>query len=397
MRKHFFIQLFAILTSFLILIQPLTLRYWARPILAISVLLTVWIYLLLDYHKKISEQKVILKNLADENRELDDIVSKADIGLAIIDSFGLVEQVNKQFKMIAKEAHFVDNRNGSINIRYSTEFVRIITLANKKSHKIKDEIKLGSRWYLCIARSLYDAQKIIVVLTDITKSKQVDKIKRNLIANVSHELNTPLTIINGYADLLLEKEFGKESSEYLETMKKHINRLMVILKDVLELSKLEKDDKIRGLCKLNAKNSIDGVIDLLKPKIEENSVKVKIVCPSDIEIVVNPQMFEQMMFNLIENGIKFSKNGQIEISYKEKKNRVVEIIVSDTGIGIARRHIDKIFERFFVVSRSRSGHLVGTGLGLAIVKHIVVLHNGAINVKSKVGEGTKFIIWLPRG
>ena len=157
------------------------------------------------------------------------------------------------------------------------------------------------------------------------------------------------------------------------------------------LSELEEKGLTQIKERVNLKEIAEGIFKIFKQKAEEKGLKLNLICEDKPVIKGDPFKLEQMFINLIDNAIKYTKEGEVTVSLKKVDKKVI-VSVRDTGIGIPKEHLDRIFERFYVVDKSRSKKLGGTGLGLSIVKHIVLLHNGKINVKSTVGKGTEFII-----
>ncbi|MES0491051.1 MAG: ATP-binding protein [Leptospirales bacterium] len=224
--------------------------------------------------------------------------------------------------------------------------------------------------------------------------KNLEQIKKDLIANVSHELRTPLTAIKGYLETL-EEDIPGDSSKYITILQRHTERMINIVQDLLILSELETEKKIDfsegvDLCEL-----IDDVANALGGKARSKELFLNIEKPEKEKIFIPGDSFrlEQAFINLVENAIKYTETGGITLKI-EKDFKEAKISVSDTGSGIAEEHIPRVFERFYVVDKSRSRKLGGTGLGLSIVKHIVQLHKGRIHVESKINRGTVFTLFF---
>jgi two-component system phosphate regulon sensor histidine kinase PhoR len=165
---------------------------------------------------------------------------------------------------------------------------------------------------------------------------------------------------------------------------------------LLFLSKLEERGAKLELEKVNLKNTIENILRIFEHRLKEKELDLKLEIEDSIPLIkADLFQLEQMLINLIDNAIKYTEKGEISISLKSKDKEWVTIEVQDTGIGIPKEHLPRIFERFYVVDKSRSRGLGGTGLGLSIVKHTVLLHNGTIDVESSPGSGTKFSITLP--
>ena len=256
-------------------------------------------------------------------------------------------------------------------------------------------LELNNRIFLCSATSLKSKEEIVLVFHDITEIKEIEKMKRDFVANVSHELRTPLTAIKGFVETLLDEEKDLNKKHYLKIIQRHTDRLINIVKDLLLLSQLEERRSKLEIEDVNLKRLLEDISKMFIEKIKQKKLKLKIEIQKDLPLVkADPFKLEQMFINLIDNAIKYTDKGEIKISIEQIDN-LIKIVVADTGIGISEKHLSRIFERFYVVDKSRSRRYGGTGLGLSIVKHVVLLHNGKIEVKSKKNKGTKFTIYLP--
>lgn len=237
-------------------------------------------------------------------------------------------------------------------------------------------------------------EEMIILLSDITGITNLEKIKKDFIVNVSHELKTPLTAIKGFVETLDEEENIK-NKDYIDIIKRHTDRLIFIVQDLLHLSSLEEGGGGAEIEKVDLEHLIEKIIRMFDEKVKGKSIKLNFRLINKV-----PQLsgdifkLEQMFINLIDNAIKYTDKGNIYISL-DKDNESIIIVIQDEGIGISDEHLSRIFERFYVVDKSRSRKLGGTGLGLSIVKHIVMLHRGTVDVDSVQGKGTKFTIKLP--
>lgn len=261
------------------------------------------------------------------------------------------------------------------------------------------------RYYFANVIPLDSPEKeIIVVMFDITDFKRLEKIKADFIANVSHELRTPLTAIKGYTETLEEDayESPEDQKHFIKIIKRHTDRLINLVSDLLVLSEVEGRDSLsRESSKSDFEEiSIDEIvkssIEALRAKAADKCLDVSINAQEEnLKINANRFLLEQMFINLIDNAVKYTPDGgKVGISLG-RKNSSVSIEISDTGIGIPKEHLPRIFERFYRVDKTRSRNLGGTGLGLSIVKHIVITHGGKIDVQSEQGKGSTFSITLP--
>lgn len=228
--------------------------------------------------------------------------------------------------------------------------------------------------------------------------QKMDHIKSDLISNVSHELRTPLTSIAGYTKLMLHEKTGPlvpSQKECLKIINGETDRLTRLITNLLDVSRLESG-KIRFKAEaINLKAIAQHIIEIVRPSAEEKKLTLRITCPEEIPLVMgNSDLLNQVYTNLIGNAIKFTEpGGEITIGIRIEKN-TVESYVQDTGQGIKKEDIPKLFERFYQVDSSSTRVHGGTGLGLAIVKHIISAHNGKIWCESEVGKGTRFVFQL---
>lgn len=240
-----------------------------------------------------------------------------------------------------------------------------------------------------------DIVSYIVIVIDNSKNKKAEAMRREFSSNVSHELKSPLTSINGYAELIatgLAKD--DDIKKFGQIINEEGNRLLNIIDDILKLSKLDEENLQEGKTIVNIKNVVDESINRFKRISEMKNIKVENkVC--DINIKTHESLFTDLVTNIYENAIKYNKtNGQITVKC-EKNKKNIKLIIEDRGIGIKKEDLSRIFERFYVADKQRTRTLKSTGLGLSIVKHICDYLNYDIKVESKYGYGSKFIISIP--
>ncbi len=265
---------------------------------------------------------------------------------------------------------------------------------------------LGNRQRVMQAHgsALHDSEDraigVVVVLNDVTDFRRLEDIRRDFVANVSHELKTPITSIKGFVETLLDGAINDsvDSERFLRIIAKQADRLHAIIEDLLSLSKIEQSEDADDIV-LEA-GPICGVlgsaVHTCQNGARDRDIAVVLECDDSLEAKINPMLLEQAVVNLLDNAIKYSDPGR-EVSIRtEVADDEVLIHVADHGCGIAEEHVTRIFERFYCVDRARSRKLGGTGLGLAIVKHIVQAHHGRVTVESALGLGSTFTIHLPK-
>ncbi len=331
--------------------------------------------------------------LISQKEKLKNIIDSINEGVIVIDKQGKIETTNHKFKNIF---NISDLKNRYYwEILNNVEFEELIKSTAEKKQRQTREYKRGDKIFLC-ETAIMQNNKIIIVFHDITERKKMEIYKRELIDNVSHELKTPLTLIQGFVETLEEEEQDETKRKYLEIIKKNSERLINIVNDLAVLSKTESkfSDK-SDFKKISLNPIINNTAMLFKERMEKKGIKFKIKIPkSDIFIIGDSFLMEEVLTNLLDNAYKYTEKGKIVVSLRKEKNNAI-LTVSDTGIGIPSNSIERIFERFYVVDKSRSRQTGGTGLGLSIVKHIILLHSGNIKVESEEGKGSEFIITLP--
>ena len=254
---------------------------------------------------------------------------------------------------------------------------------------------MNNKTFLCSATFLQYKEEITIVFHDITEIKKLQKIKTDFVLNVSHELRTPLTSIKGFIETIETGTLDDENKHYMGIIKRNTDRLINIINDLLSLSEMEEKGTKLQLETVNLKDIIEHALVVFEQQIQSKGFFVHLSIDPDLPTVQgDPFKLEQVFINLIDNAMKYTEKGGITIEMKSQDKKIV-ITLQDTGAGISPEHLSRIFERFYVVDKSRSKKLGGTGLGLSIVKHIILLHNGTIKAESTLGHGTTFIITLP--
>lgn len=239
----------------------------------------------------------------------------------------------------------------------------------------------------------------LVVLNDMTRLQRLENIRRDFVANVSHELKTPITAIKGSVETLMDGAVNeKEDAErFLGIIARQSDRLNAIIEDLLALSRIEQDEEQAGieLSRTPLREVLLDTLQACQAKAQNKQITLEMECQEGLEANINAPLFEQALINLLDNAIKYSRDkGRIRLTAAGDFSSLV-INVQDWGTGIPQEHLHRLFERFYRVDKARSRKLGGTGLGLAIVKHIIQSHNGEISVSSTPGKGSTFTIQLP--
>jgi len=238
----------------------------------------------------------------------------------------------------------------------------------------------------------------VIVIHDITEIRRLETMRRDFVANVSHELKTPLTSIKGFVETLLEgaMEDKENRVNFLKIINNHVDRLNNLINDLLELSYIESREIELLKNRFDLSSLVNEVVMGFKSQAKKKGVEIKSDLAAGLEILADNSKIEQVLVNLINNAIKYNKeNGFVRI-YSEQLADKLRVVVEDSGSGIPVKDIPRIFERFYRVDKARSRELGGTGLGLSIVKHIIELHSGSVGVESTEGLGSKFWFTLPK-
>ena len=239
----------------------------------------------------------------------------------------------------------------------------------------------------------------VLVIHDITQMRRLERVRSDFVANVSHELKTPLTSIKGFVETLLEGAIDdkKNNREFLRVIQEHTNRLENLINDLLDLASLEERGIALNTQEVNVKELADKVLAGFEGQLKKKEIEVGNELSGNLIIKADKDKIEQVWINLIDNAVKFNRpKGSIKIYAEETADNKIKFTVKDTGFGIPVKDIPRIFERFYRVDKARSRSLGGTGLGLSIVKHIIELHKGSVGVESAEGLGSEFFFTLPK-
>ncbi len=288
----------------------------------------------------------------------------------------------------------------------NAELQKLVLFSLKQDMPTEQEIEIqqGKGPYLFIQSApLLDIQKnkcgIVVVINDITRLKQLETHRKEFVANVAHELKTPLTTIQGFAETLLNPAVSdqQEKDEFIKIIHKQAARLGAILEDLLTLSRLEKEgeNKEIELKDQKIKPTLESAMSLCQSRAFLRKITIELHCSDDCTVKHNAPLIEQAVVNLLDNAIKYSNSESKIMLNVRSTDKGITITASDQGSGIAKAHLSRLFERFYRVDKARSRKMGGTGLGLSIVKHIALAHGGSVDIKSTINQGSVFSIHLP--
>jgi len=347
-----------------------------------------------------------LKQSEDEKKKVEAIIHNLSDGLVFADLKGKIMMHNNSIKELFGINSTIEGKTLLEAFR-KPELMEMIDIVADKDDRISKELAISSPKELFIVataspfHSFEDPRKLSgVVLTfhDITRLRKLEEVRKDFVANVSHEIKTPITAIQGFAETLLDGAIDdrENARKFLETIKANSERLNCLVNDLLTLSGIELGDIAIKKTDVNLVDIINHVIETLSEKANSKGLYLKQEISSDIiNIKADRDRLIQILMNLVDNGIKFTNSGGIIIKIQHSKSiqdeakRYPEIIVEDTGIGIPSKYLSRLGERFYRVDKARSRELGGTGLGLAIVKHLVKAHGWEMRIESIEGQGTK--------
>ncbi|MDD2592507.1 MAG: ATP-binding protein [Erysipelotrichaceae bacterium] len=338
-----------------------------------------------------------MRLLDEQHHEFDSIIDNMQEGLVVVGKNANILTINKSACSI-----FNIKKEDAINKSYlvldrSDEFIKTIDNA------LKDQVSelnyfANSRIYQMIINPILNdtSNALIIILIDITEKYERENLRREFTANVSHELKTPLTSIIGYAEIIENGIAKKEDvPKFVNQINTEAQSLLNMIDDIIMLSYLDEDDKEITKEVISLKPLCIEVIQSLQLKAQKNNISLSLI-GDDLKVLGVRNILYEMIYNLCDNAIKYNKpQGEVTISIFNKDGKVV-VEVKDTGIGIAKDHYQRIFERFYRVDKSHSRSTGGTGLGLAIVKNGARFHKATVGIESIEDKGTTFTIKFPR-
>ncbi|MBX9973304.1 two-component system histidine kinase PnpS [Cytobacillus firmus] len=349
----------------------------------------------------------MVKSQEMQQDRLGALIENMGSGLILIDSRGYINLMNRPYK----EVFNVNPSEYLYKLYYEviehkgiTEMVEEIFMTEQKVKKqLIIPVNIERRYFevygVPIIGTNDEWKGILLVFHDITELKKLEQMRKDFVANVSHELKTPITSIKGFSETLLDgaMENKQALNDFLSIILKESDRLQSLIQELLDLSKIEKQGFSLSIQQLDLTDVLEDVMAIMKGKAAEKEIVFEYQRDEKpVYIEGDVHRLKQVFINIISNAISYTPNQGIIYISAAKTGSTVLTEIRDTGIGIEASEIPRIFERFYRVDKARSRNSGGTGLGLAIVKHLVEAHKGSISVKSEVGKGTSFIIELPK-
>jgi two-component system phosphate regulon sensor histidine kinase PhoR len=348
-----------------------------------------------------------IRTITAQRNELEAVLASMAEGV-----FG-VDQEERLIGMNPSAARILDCNPAKVQGRTIQEVIRLSELQHfvvgalsSEGPVEKDLILYGEAERIVRAHGtpLRDAEGkrvgVLIVLNDVTRLAKLENIRKDFVANVSHEIKTPITAIKGFVETLQESQSQdpEDVRRFLGIIHRHVDRLEAIVEDLLTLSRIEKEAETEEITleEQEVRGILARATQACESKAESKQIRLELDCEEDVKGKVNPALLEQAVVNLIDNAINYSEEGKSVTVRTQEREQEILIQVEDHGSGIERKHLDRIFERFYRVDKSRSRKLGGTGLGLSIVKHIMEAHAGRVSVESQPGRGSTFTLHLPR-
>ena len=346
-----------------------------------------------------SEAETKIEELETERGHLRAVVSSMGEGVLVTDSEGFVWLANQAFREIFGIRGETSARS-PLELTRQTQLEDLIvsTLVSGRGSTAEIQLQgMPSRHVALASTPLGEGLGAVVVARDITDLVRLTQVRRDFIANISHELKTPLSAIRGYTETLRDgaMEEPEASRRFLGRILQQCSRLQTLLEDLLTLSRLENLEGHLERRTVDLETILDDCLETLAPQISDKQIQLDVQETPVPKLTGDAEALQRLFINLLENAIKYNrKGGHVTVQLRPEDGEVV-LQVDDTGIGIPAASIDRVFERFYRVDKGRSRDEGGTGLGLAIVKHVAQLHGGRVEVESHLGEGSTFRVHLP--
>jgi len=347
-----------------------------------------------------------IRTITEQRDEQSALFSCMVEGVVAVDQEQRIMRMNSSAAgLLNLEADAVDGRP-LFEVARHADLQAVVERALESGEPVEDTIRVpdGDRWLQVHGAVLRDAagQRLgaVLVLNDITRLRRLETVRRDFVANVSHELKTPITSIKGFAETLLDgaAKNGEDLDRFLKIIARQANRLQSIVEDLLVLSSIEHADDGGALDVRSARvlPVLESAARACESAAQTRKIGLQLHCDTDLQAHFDRELLEHAVTNLVDNAVKYSDENTIVRVAADDVEGYVIIAVADEGPGIPRKHLDRIFERFYRVDKARSRTLGGTGLGLAIVKRIALAHHGRVEVQSEVGKGSTFTIFLPK-
>lgn len=347
-----------------------------------------------------------LRNVLEKRNEQEAVLGSMVEGVLAVDREERLINLNRAAAELFNIEEGVFHGRPLQELIRNSDLNRFVKLTLSSSIPVEGEIVLfeeEERTLQANGTVLRDSQNhrmgALIVLNDVTRLKKLETMRRDFVANVSHELKTPITSIKGFVETLLDgaMENPEDTKRFLAIMANQADRLNAIIEDLLSLSRIEQQTEQSEIAlePSSIQSICEAAVQLCAAKAKEKDIPLTWNCEPGLKGKVNPALLEQALVNLLDNAIKYSEPGQPVELVCERHGGELLLSVRDHGPGIDKAHLTRVFERFYRIDKGRSRKLGGTGLGLAIVKHIAQAHHGNVQVESELGKGSVFTLHLP--
>jgi two-component system phosphate regulon sensor histidine kinase PhoR len=341
-----------------------------------------------------------------QRNEMEAVLSSMVEGVLAVDAEERVIGINRAAAELLKvdSVHIKDHTIHEV-VRNS-ELLRFVARTLVSMRPVEGDIVLrngGEKFLQAHGTILRDAEGrgigALIVLNDVTRIRRLENVRREFVANVTHEIRTPVTSVKGFVETLLDGALSdpENAKHFLTIIARQTDRLNAIIDDLLSLSRIEQEteDEEIVLKEDRIVDVLQAAIQVCETKAVAKKITIDLECEEGVLARINPPLLEQAVVNLIDNAIKYSDRKGTVLVGAARRDAEIIVIVRDQGCGITKEHLPRLFERFYRVDKARSRKLGGTGLGLAIVKHIAQAHGGKVTVESAPGKGSNFQIHLP--
>ncbi|OPY86758.1 MAG: Alkaline phosphatase synthesis sensor protein PhoR [Smithella sp. PtaU1.Bin162] len=340
----------------------------------------------------------------EENSKLVTAFASMTEGVMILDADDKIEAVNRALSsMLASRYEDIAGKTlleAFRNVELQQAFLKF----KQTGQSVFREVALGDPEPVILNVSISGIKvesgnaKTMVVFHDITRLKKLERVRIDFVANVTHEIRTPLTAILGYLETIRDGAINnpEEARKFIDIILKHAQRLNRLVEDLLTISRIELGEVNFHFEDVSPADVINNVLPVIDPKAKSKRIEIDNLIPEKLPLIrADKDRLTQIFVNILDNAVKFTpESGKVSIS-AEETNGFVLVGISDTGIGVPKEEIERLGERFYRVDKTRSRDLGGTGLGLSIVKHLMIAHGGKMEIESQLGRGTKVFLFFP--
>lgn len=345
-----------------------------------------------NFNKMVQEINRLFTELNLNRQMLSRVLESTQEAMCVIDQHDTVSLWNEQFRNMFST---FDKGNKYWHIIKNYKVTEMIKKVKSTGRTENAEIEESGKWFSVLVSPIGETGDTLLSMYNFTEIKNLQIVKKEFVMNVSHELKTPLTAIKGFVETI-EDDANDEIKHFLEIIRRHTDRLIHIVSDLLVLSESESSEYRLDLQKININTFLQKEMRIFERMAAAKGLMIELHADDEpVYAEIDVFAMEQVFTNLVENALKYTEQGNVKVTVRSDFENVF-VDVADTGPGIEQEHLERIFERFYVVDKSRTRETGGTGLGLSIVKHIALLHGGSVSVKSTIGQGSIFTVQIKK-